>query len=283
MMGKRGSGGQQWACPGRRSLAGDCQQRGENRQVVALIEEILGSGTVRSADGSAVLPLDSAVDREVGDFLQRIISDKRPSVSLEVGLGYGVSALFICEAMINVGGQKHIVIDPNQTRQWRGIGVHNLREAGFSALVELHEEESQLALPSLAADGVRVDFAFIDGWHTFDHALVDFFYVDRLLRVGGIVAIDDAPFQSLHQVCRFIATNRAYRVCAVSRRGAKTRARPLARFVTWMASRSAEVRRLVKPKFSLPDEQLGFRADCRCIAFEKLADDARNWDFHREF
>lgn len=251
--------------------------------MIALVEKILRSGTVHSADGSAVLPLDSAVDREVGDLLQRLISEKRPSVSLEVGLGYGVSALFICEAMTNVGGQKHIVIDPNQTGQWRGIGLHNLRKAGFGALVEVHEEESQLALPRLAADGVEVDFAFIDGWHTFDHALVDFFYVDRLLRVGGVVAIDDAPFQSLHQLCRFIATNRAYRVCAVSGRGANTRAPALARFVTWIASRSAGMRRLVKPKFSLPDEQLGFWPECRCVAFEKLADDTRKWDFHREF
>jgi hypothetical protein len=32
--------------------------------------------------------------------------------------------------------------------------------------------------------GVQVDFAFMDGWHTFDYTLLDFFYTDKL---GGHV------------------------------------------------------------------------------------------------
>jgi len=44
------------------------------------------------------------------------------------------------------------------------------------------------------AQGERIDFAFIDGAHTFDHVLVDFFYIDRMLNVGGIVAFDDVGF-----------------------------------------------------------------------------------------
>ena len=36
------------------------------------------------------------------------------------------------------------------------------------------------------------DFIFIDGWHTFDYTLVDMFYADRLLRIGGYLLIDDA-------------------------------------------------------------------------------------------
>ena len=37
-----------------------------------------------------------------------------------------------------------------------------------------------------------LDFIFIDGWHTFDYTLVDFFYSDLLLKIGGIIIIDDA-------------------------------------------------------------------------------------------
>ena len=53
------------------------------------------------------------------------------------------------------------------------------------------------------AQGERIDFAFIDGAHTFDHALVDFFYIDRMLNVGGIVAFDDLGFPCIEKVCRF--------------------------------------------------------------------------------
>jgi hypothetical protein len=42
-------------------------------------------------------------------------------------------------------------------------------------------------------------------------------------------------------------------------------------------------RRLVRSRISLTDEHLGFFWDSRPIAFEKLADDTRRSDFHREF
>jgi hypothetical protein len=60
-------------------------------------------------------------------------------------------------------------------------------------------------LPRLAAAGARIQFAFIDGWHTFHHTLVDFFFVDRMLNVGEIVIIDDVGYSSL---CHFILNNR---------------------------------------------------------------------------
>jgi predicted O-methyltransferase YrrM len=225
--------------------------------------------------------LDYAITNAEGEKLQQLIIDKQPTVSLEVGLCYGISALFICEAMSKVGGKRHIVIDPIQSSRWQGIGLRNLREAGFGPLIDFREQESQAALPQLIAEGTRIDFAFIDGWHTFDHTLVDFFYVDRLLRVGGIVAIDDANWNAVHQVCRFIATNRAYRVCAViGGTGFKTLG---ARMAKWGASHCQLFRRLVHSRISETDEQLGFSWDSRLIAFEKLADDTRRWDFHREF
>jgi len=38
------------------------------------------------------------------------------------------------------------------------------------------------------ARGVKIDFAFVDGWHTFDYTLIDFFYIDKILRSGGLVS-----------------------------------------------------------------------------------------------
>jgi hypothetical protein len=52
--------------------------------------------------------------------------------------------------------------------------------------------------------GVTVQFALIDGWHTFDHALVDFFYVDRLLEDGGIVVFDDVQMPAIEKVVRYV-------------------------------------------------------------------------------
>jgi predicted O-methyltransferase YrrM len=242
------------------------------------LEEILRTRRVCAPDGTKI-SLDYEITVSEGEKLQELIIDKRPIVSLEVGLGYGISALFICEAMSKIGGKRHILIDPDPWHQ--GAGLHNLRKSGFGSLVDFRQHESQVALPQILAEGTRIDFAFIDGWHTFDHVLVDFFYIDKMLRVGGVVAFDDAHQSAVHQVCRFVATNRAYRVCAVV--GGTPFKRLGARIARWGAGHSQLLRRLMHNRISETDESLGFFWNSRFIAFEKLSDDTRRWDFHREF
>jgi len=248
--------------------------------MLPLLEEILRKKEVLSADNT-LIPLHSAITEPEGAKLQELIAQKRPVVSLEVGLAYGVSALFICEALSKAGGERHIVIDPGQEAWFQGIGLRHLKEVGFGPLIDFRQQKSHNALPQLVAEGVRIDFAFIDGFHTFDHVLIDFFYIDLLLRVGGIVAFDDAEWASIHRVCRYVATNRAYRVCGevgtARRKGLTTRA------VCWSARRSAALRRLVRSRFSDPDEGLGFSSDSSLIAFEKISEDTRKWDFDRDF
>jgi predicted O-methyltransferase YrrM len=237
--------------------------------MLALLEEVLRTQTVRSVDGTLALPLKDAIDAETGALLQSLIQERRPRVGLEIGLAYGVSALFICEALTRVGATRHIVLDCGQSTTWHGIGLKHLREAGFGPLVEFRENPSQDALPQLVTEGVQVDFVFIDGAHSFDQKLVDFFYVDRLLRIGGVVAFDDCNWPSIHQVCRFIATNRPYRVCGATS-GSPPRLR--GRTIQWFARHSSSVRQILQPKFVQPDADLGFRWNSRCVAFEKLAE-----------
>ena len=247
----------------------------------SLAEEILQTKTVRTVNGAASLPLKDAIDAETGHLLQKLIEEKRPAMTLEVGLAYGVSSLFICEALRKVSAKKHIAIDAFQNTLWSGIGIHYLRQAGFDNLVELREQLSEYALPQLVQDGVKVDFAFIDGTHSFDQKIIDFFYVDRLLNVGGVLAFDDCNWPSIHQVCRFIATNRPYRVCATTS-GTVTGWR--ARLLQWAARRSRNLQLALKPKFFFSDEELGIVPNARCVAFEKLADYAVKPDYQmREF
>jgi len=251
--------------------------------LVPLADEIFKTGLVTSVDGRESIRVGAETPREVCEYLKRLVIEARATMTLEIGLAFGLSALSICEGLQEVGGEGHVAIDPNQSTQWQNIGLENVKRAGFGDLFELREKPSHVALPELAAEGLRVDFAYIDGWHTFDHALVDFFYVDQMLNVGGVVAVDDCFFPSVHAVCRYIATNRAYRVRGVCECDVPQRASFLARLLKKVAPQSAWVRRAVKPKFYRPDEKLGFTAATRCIAFEKLGEDERTWDAHAEF
>ena len=241
----------------------------ESLIVLPLVEEILRSKQVRTVDGAATLPLKDSINAEIGHLLQKLIAEKRPSVTMEIGLAYGLSTLCICEALVKAGGRRHIAIDAFQSTMWNNIGLHHVRAAGFGDLLELREELSQDALPRMVAEGLKVDFAYIDGTHTFDQKIVDFFYVDRILNVGGVIAFDDCDWPSIHQVCRFIATNRPYRVCGST---AGTPPGFRGRAVKWAARHSRNLRLVVKPHFMRPDEELGIQASARCIAFEKLDD-----------
>ena len=123
---------------------------------------MLATGTVVAPDGSTVA-LDYHISPDEGAAIQRLIREIKPRVTLEVGCAYGVSTLFICEALAEVGGERHIIIDPIQERGWNGIGLFTAKRAGFGELIEFHEEPSHSALPSLVTMQRRVDFALIDG------------------------------------------------------------------------------------------------------------------------
>src|SRR5687768_8657827 len=108
----------------------------------AVLSRILETETV--SDGTNVVSLRhpefpewfSHVGRSTGELLQRAVRDIRPAVSLEIGLAYGVSTLFICDAIQSLPSPGvHIVLDPFQHGKWQGIGLRNIAEAGFESIV----------------------------------------------------------------------------------------------------------------------------------------------------
>src|SRR5262245_20068191 len=119
--------------------------------------------------------------------------------------------------MLNTGKRPRLVaMDPLQHGNlWQGAGLNQVQSAGFADIVEFYERPSQAVLPELAARGQKVQFAFIDGAHTFDHVLIDFFYVDQMLEIGGVTVFDDVNFQSVNAVLRFVLANRGYELVEV--------------------------------------------------------------------
>jgi len=174
-----------------------------------VIDEIESSGLTILPDGTRV-PIHSNIGPESGKVIRQAIEATRPQMGLEVGLAFGMSTLYILDAMQLHGGGHLIGMDPAQhDATWRGGGLHNVKRAGFRDRYLFHEEPSQVVLPRLAAAGTRIQFAFIDGWHTFDHTLVDFFFIDRMLDVGGMIS-DDVGYPSICRLCHFILSNREY-------------------------------------------------------------------------
>lgn len=252
----------------------------------AVLADVLQTRRVVARDGT-VIPLHSEISVAEGAALQRLVRDVRPQVTLEVGCGYGISALYICEALAEVGGRTHIVIDPDQLTDWKAAGLFTVERAGFGSLLEFHDRSSHLALPRLEEAGVKVGLALIDGWHTFDYAMVDFFYVDHLLEVGGVLMLDDtAAYPAIRKLARYIATHRQY----VPLRRDTTTPAAAAPFVPSSGTVRRLAERLFQPRVVYPDATLGLPPD-NFIAFRKIADDkrgngsggTRRWDQHHDF
>jgi cephalosporin hydroxylase len=176
-----------------------------------VLARLLESGSVN--DGNKTYRLHSNMQPDEGELIQRMIAKVKPTTTLETGMAYGISSLYVCDALSKLSKPfRHIAIDPCQSTDWQGMGRYNLRQAGFEKMVQVIEEGSEIALPRLLAEGTRVEFAIIDGWHTFDHALIDFFYINRMLSVGGIVLLDDVNYESIHKLVRYLSHYPAYRM-----------------------------------------------------------------------
>lgn len=174
-----------------------------------VLDEIYRTGMVQDEEGRSY-KLHSGISKIHAEALYRLVRAARPAAVVEVGLAYGLSTLAILQALHDNGNGHLVSIDPRQHADWHGVGLVNIRKAGFSDLHTFIEQPSYLALPTLLARHTGVDFAYVDGWHTFDYVLVDFFYLDKLLPVGGIIGFNDCGLPAIDRVISFIQTHRYY-------------------------------------------------------------------------
>jgi predicted O-methyltransferase YrrM len=160
---------------------------------------------------AAAVNTHSGLALEYAIGLYRAVMMKRPQTMLEIGLANGASTLAILAALSELGGSRQLIsVDPGQSQQWHNTGLNSLRANGFASLHRLIEEPDYVALPELLRQKLPLEAAYIDGWHTFDYVLLDFFYVDKLLPVGGIVGFNDCGWPALRRVLRFVKRYRKY-------------------------------------------------------------------------
>lgn len=138
--------------------------------------------------------------------------------TIEIGLRYGISALHIVEGLLAAGepSGRHVVIDPHQATRFADCGLQVLAEAGVADLVEHHADESQIVLPRFLGEGRTFDLAFVDGNHRFDGVFLDLVYLGRLVRLGGVIFLDDYQLAAVARAASFFVTNLRWRVEHVS-------------------------------------------------------------------
>jgi predicted O-methyltransferase YrrM len=142
------------------------------------------------------------------------VRSERAASSIEIGLGYGISALFIFRGLLSnhSPGIRHLAIDPNQIRSFAAIGLQLIDEAGLRDRLDFYDERSEIALPRLLASGRQFDFGFVDGNHRFDGVFLDLMFLGRLVHGGSVIFLDDYQLPSVRKAVAFCTSNLGWRV-----------------------------------------------------------------------
>jgi predicted O-methyltransferase YrrM len=178
----------------------------DSQSIRNLIGEIYRLGYVIGDDDVRYPIAPMAVAPWGGEFVRDACVVERATSCVEVGMAWGLSTLHVIEALLANGatGRTHVVIDPMQSSMFHNAARRTLRESGADELVEFYEERSDLVLPRLISEGRVFDFAFIDGDHRFEGVFPDVLFVDRLLKPGGVVALDDTWSHPVYLACQFL-------------------------------------------------------------------------------
>lgn len=168
----------------------------------------LAAGTLTGRSGRPVEITQESVHPAGAKFLRALAERERVVRTIETGLGFGVSACVLAQAVSASGepGARHTAIDPFQ-KQFDHAGVEMLRVTGAQEFVEHVEEDSTTALPRLVAEGKKYDLGFIDGDHHFEPTFCDAYYMMRLVKPGGWIVFDDAYLPAVRAVVDFFVGN----------------------------------------------------------------------------
>jgi predicted O-methyltransferase YrrM len=245
------------------------------RELDAMIDAMLETRRT-TGDGGAVVDISEyAVRAPAARVLERAAEAVAAETMLEIGMASGLSTLSICRGRRRAGrmadGCFH-VIDPYQ-EHFRNCGLHALERAGVETAVSFHRMPAHVALPRLNEDGVRMQFAFVDGLHQLDNVIAELYLLDFMLDVGGVVALHDMWMPGLQHAVSYWLANRAYEAVTVD--GPTLAAAPCEREHRGCGDperRSAFFREHVEPY-----------VDATVLLMRKTGADERPWDFFREY
>lgn len=157
-------------------------------------------------------PYGEYVSVAEGNMLYEMVCEIRPKVIVELGMGLATGTLYMLQALADCGlsDSKVLSIDPSIEDRWTGVALKLIERAGLGSYHLFLNENSEFALPHLVQSGLVCEFAFLDSNHQFDQTMLELFFIEKALRVGGSIAFHDTNLLSVQSVCNFAQTNLGY-------------------------------------------------------------------------
>jgi predicted O-methyltransferase YrrM len=155
-------------------------------------------------EGGVQRAVNIAVTQGVLKWIADHLSDDM--ITLETGAGYTT-------VVLTALGKHHYCctrsqLEADKIRAYLDkIGVSNDK---LTAVIGSTDK----TLPSLVFPS-PLAFAYIDGCHGYPFPALDWHYIDKQLRVGGIVGMDNAELRPVREHCEFLEENGAYKLSGV--------------------------------------------------------------------
>jgi predicted O-methyltransferase YrrM len=145
----------------------------------------------------------SLIKKEEGKNIQNIIKEYKLKNCLELGLSYGIYAFYILTTNKTV---KLTSIDNTQKDSNFSdyLGLKLIKELNLDNRHKFIEELSYIALPKLLIEKNIYDFIFIDSWYNYENIYNNFFYIDKLLNINGIILIDNSTDSDVKKFIKYI-------------------------------------------------------------------------------
>jgi predicted O-methyltransferase YrrM len=172
------------------------------------LKELVRTSKVRGATGKEYNSGGSTLNNL--EVIYNLMLQQKPERTIEIGMAQGRSALMFaaCHQLMGRNGiQQHITIDPLQSSDWDNAAIQQLRSAQLLNYVKLYEMPSCECLPALKRENLSFDLAYIDGSHLFEDVFVDFYFLYKIMSIGGIILFDDCKFPDVSKVIRFVNNN----------------------------------------------------------------------------
>lgn len=140
-----------------------------------------------------------------GELLRALVRNQNPKVCLEIGCYIGASTMWICSALEECGedGILHSVDFYGDKMPFKGLRYQfmpdalsyirgRLEEASLSHRNKQHPGHSHnVGIQYDKRIGEPLDFLFIDGDHTIEGCMKDFWLYERHLKPGGYLVLHD--------------------------------------------------------------------------------------------
>ncbi len=142
--------------------------------------------------------------------LRALMLERRPRRTLEIGLGFGGSALAISATHRELGSaasRQHTILDPFQATDWDNTAIAAIERAGLSDYVDFRPQYSSIAMAMLAAESASFGLIYVDGSHVFEDVFIDAYFGFRMLEEGGIILFDDCAIDHVAKVLGFVTAN----------------------------------------------------------------------------